>query len=274
MEISLICFEILKEMAEEVTYADLKFITLEQTKKQELQKAKSKASPLVSHYWRPAAVIAGIFCLGLVGAAGILSFKVMQASHTAISQNENLTIQKEIMEILLMKLNILQAQNLNLSETVQQLSNYRGHHCSPCPERWLQRGKNCYFFSSKWNSWEESKAQCASLNSRLLKIESKDELEFILESAQSYSSFWIGLFRSRAGEPWLWEDNSTFSTELFNIPESGSTNYPICVSIQGGNLIAFDCLGYRYCICEKASDPANTDHQAMKTETLWTSKKK
>ncbi|XP_015265829.1 PREDICTED: C-type lectin domain family 12 member A-like isoform X2 [Gekko japonicus] len=114
-------------MAEEVTYADLKFMTLKQTKKQEeKQGAGGKASPPVSHHWRLATVTLGIFCLALLGASGALGFK--------------------------------------------------GHRCSPCPERWLQRGENCYYFSTKWNSWEESKAQCATLNSRLLKIESKEEL--------------------------------------------------------------------------------------------------
>ncbi|KAJ6658307.1 hypothetical protein lerEdw1_020579 [Lerista edwardsae] len=220
----------------------------------------SVASPLISYHWRPAAVTLGIFCLGLLGAAVTLSFKVMQASHRVSSQNENLTVQKEMLEMLLTKMNILQAQNLNLSETVRQLSNNRGQGCSPCPERWQQRGDNCYYFSVKWNTWEESKALCTTLNSRLLKIESKDELEFILESAQAYHSFWIGLFHSTAGGPWLWEDNSTFSTDLFNIPEASSSNYPTCVSIQGGNLIVSDCSGYRYCICEKVANPANLDH--------------
>ncbi|KAJ7316250.1 hypothetical protein JRQ81_002412, partial [Phrynocephalus forsythii] len=165
-------------MAEEVTYADLTFINLEQHKKEGFQKTKTKAS----HHWRPAAVALGIFCLALLGAAGTLGFKVLQASHRVSSQNENLTLQKTI--------------------------------CSPCPEKWLQRGENCYFFTTKWNSWEEGKTQCTTLNSRLLKIENKEELEFILESAQSYNSYWIGLSRRKASEPWLWEDNSTFIMDL------------------------------------------------------------
>ncbi|XP_054858910.1 oxidized low-density lipoprotein receptor 1 [Eublepharis macularius] len=249
-------------MAEEVTYADLKFMTLEQTKKQEVkQKANSKASPLVSHQWRLAAVTIGIFCLVLLGTSGALSFKVLQVCQIANRQNENLTQQRQMVENLLTTLNVLQDQNQNLSETVHQLSNNKGHHCIPCPERWLQRGANCYFFSTKWSSWEESKAQCLTLNSRLLKIESKEELAFILESAQAYNSFWIGLFRSKAGGLWLWEDNSTFSSDLFNIPEAGSSNYPTCVSILGGNLIASDCSGYRFCICEKTAAPENLDHR-------------
>ncbi|XP_062979088.1 oxidized low-density lipoprotein receptor 1 [Elgaria multicarinata webbii] len=247
-------------MAEEVTYADLKFNTLEQNKEEEFQETITSESPSVSHHWRPAAVILGMVCLGLLGAAATMGFKVMQASQRVSNQNENLTLQKEMLETLFTKLNVLQAQNLNLSETVQRLSYYRGLQCSPCPERWQQRGEKCYFFSAKWNSWEESKAQCTTLNSRLLKIESKEELEFILASAQAYNSYWIGLFRSRAGGPWSWEDNSTLVTDLFNIPDVGSSNYPICVSIQGGNLIASDCLGYRFCICEKVTDPANPGH--------------
>uniref|UniRef100_A0A6J0VFP9 Oxidized low-density lipoprotein receptor 1-like n=1 Tax=Pogona vitticeps TaxID=103695 RepID=A0A6J0VFP9_9SAUR len=238
-------------MAEEVTYADLKFTNPEQHKKKGSQKTITKASTSISHYWRPAAVGLGLFGLVLLGVTGTLSFKVLQASHSVSSQNENLTLQKKMLEILLTKLNVLQVQNRNLSETVQQLSNYRGNRCGPCPEKWLQRGENCYFFTMKWNSWEEGKAQCTALNSRLLKIENKEELEFILESAQSYNSYWIGLSRNKTGEPWLWEDNSTFTTDLFNIPDAGSSNYPICVSIQGGNLVASDCLGYRFSICEK-----------------------
>ncbi|XP_042304283.1 oxidized low-density lipoprotein receptor 1 [Sceloporus undulatus] len=249
------------EMAEEVTYADLTFITLAKNKNEDFQQTKSKASSTVKHHWRSVAVSLGILCLVLLGAAGTMGFKAMQASQKMSSQNDNLTLQKEMLENLLTKLDVLQAKNQNLSETLQQLSNHRGRQCSPCPEKWLQRGENCYFLSAKWNTWEESKTQCITLNSRLLKIETKEELEFILESAQSYNSYWIGLFRSRAGGPWIWEDNSTFITDLFNIPDTGSSNYPICVSIQGGNLIASDCLGYRFCICEKMANQPKPGHK-------------
>ncbi|XP_077202372.1 C-type lectin domain family 12 member A-like isoform X2 [Paroedura picta] len=162
-------------MAEEVTYADLKFMTLRQTKKQQEEGGiRDKASPLVSHRWRLAAAILGIFCVALLGASGALSFKVLQVHRIARRQNENLTQQREMVENLLTTLSVLQDRNLNLSETVQQLSNKgsNSHRCSPCPERWIQHGENCYYLSTKWNSWEESKVQCATLNSRLLKIES------------------------------------------------------------------------------------------------------
>uniref|UniRef100_A0A674JRG9 C-type lectin domain-containing protein n=1 Tax=Terrapene triunguis TaxID=2587831 RepID=A0A674JRG9_9SAUR len=56
---------------------------------------------------------------------------------------------------------------------------FQGHRCSPCPENWLQHGENCYFLSTKWKTWQESKALCSSLDSRFLKIESKEELVMI-----------------------------------------------------------------------------------------------
>ncbi|CAM2097416.1 unnamed protein product [Caretta caretta] len=60
----------------EVTYADLKFMTLEQPRNQEPNEAKVKESPPPSPYWRLAAEILGIFCLGLLVTAGVLSVKL------------------------------------------------------------------------------------------------------------------------------------------------------------------------------------------------------
>ena len=58
----------------------------------------------------------------------------------------------------------------------QVLFCFQGHKCIPCPENWLQYGENCYHFSKEWKTWQESEAQCSALESRLLKIESKEEL--------------------------------------------------------------------------------------------------
>ncbi|KAH1186723.1 oxidized low-density lipoprotein receptor 1-like [Mauremys mutica] len=244
----------------EVTYADLKFMTVERPRNQEPHEAKAKESPTPSPYWRLAAVILGIFCFGLLVTAGVLSVKFIQVSHLVSEWHENLTQKREILGNLTQQLEFLQAQNLNLSETVQQLANYRGHRCSPCPENWLQHGEDCYFLSTKWKTWQESKALCSSLDSRFLKIESKEELGFIIRSAQSYSSysFWIALSRKGADGSWLWEDGRAFSTDLFRIPEASSSLYPICVSIQGANVNAVECGSYKFCICEKVANSVGT----------------
>uniref|UniRef100_A0A663EFF1 Natural killer cells antigen CD94 n=1 Tax=Aquila chrysaetos chrysaetos TaxID=223781 RepID=A0A663EFF1_AQUCH len=125
----------------------------------------------------------------------------------------------------------------------QVLFCFQGHKCIPCPENWLQYGENCYHFSKEWKTWQESKAQCSTLESRLLKIESKEELSY-----SSYS-FWIGLSHNGSEGPWLWEDGSAFSPDL-------SSPLLDCAWLQGANIDTARCGEYKFYICEKVVDPA------------------
>lgn len=52
--------------------------------------------------------------------------QVILVCHTVHERDENFTLQKAIMENLSQQLEHLQAQNLNLSETVKQLATSRG----------------------------------------------------------------------------------------------------------------------------------------------------
>ncbi|XP_075347968.1 C-type lectin domain family 1 member A-like [Mycteria americana] len=139
--------------SEEVTYADLRFMTLEKSQDQELQTARAKDSPSPSSCWRLATLALGVFCLSSVAAAGVLAAKFILVCHLVRERDENFTLQKAIMESLNQQLELLQAQNLNLTETVKQLATSRGHKCIPCPENWLQYGENCYHFSKEWRTW-------------------------------------------------------------------------------------------------------------------------
>uniref|UniRef100_A0A8C3B8Z8 C-type lectin domain-containing protein n=1 Tax=Cairina moschata TaxID=8855 RepID=A0A8C3B8Z8_CAIMO len=140
----------------------------------------------------------------------------------------------------------------------QVLFCFQGYKCTPCPETWLQYGENCYYFSKEWKTWQESKARCSALESRFLKIESKKELDFVMQSAQSYGSysFWTGLSHNGSEGPWLWEDGSAFSTDLFQIQETSSRPFLECVWLQGSNIGTAQCGEYKFCICEKMVDPA------------------
>uniref|UniRef100_A0A8C3J2Z8 C-type lectin domain-containing protein n=1 Tax=Calidris pygmaea TaxID=425635 RepID=A0A8C3J2Z8_9CHAR len=133
-----------------------------------------------SSCWRLATVTLGVFCLSSVVAAGVLAAKISLVE-TAITDRPD-----------------------------QVVFCFPGHKCIPCPENWLQYGEDCYYFSKEWKTWKESKAQCSALESRFLKIESKEEL------VKSYSSntFWIGLSRNGTEGPWLWEDGSAFPPDL------------------------------------------------------------
>ncbi|XP_017400858.1 C-type lectin domain family 7 member A isoform X5 [Cebus imitator] len=130
-----------------------------------------------------------------------------------------------------------------------------GDLSSPCPPNWIIYEKSCYLFSTSLNSWDGSKRQCSQLDSNLLKIDSSKELGFILKqvSSQPDNSFWIGLSRTQTEGPWLWEDGSTFSSNLFQIrttatQENSSSN---CVWIHVSIIYDQLCSVPSYSICEK-----------------------
>ncbi|XP_023404889.1 C-type lectin domain family 7 member A isoform X2 [Loxodonta africana] len=131
----------------------------------------------------------------------------------------------------------------------------KGVFSSPCPPNWIIHEKSCYLFRKSQDSWDKSKKQCSQQGSSLLKIDSSEELEFIRKqvSSQPDNSFWIGLSRPQTEGPWLWEDGSTFSSNLFQIRstvnlESLSHN---CVWIHLSIIYNQLCNVHSYSICEK-----------------------
>ncbi|XP_036157263.1 C-type lectin domain family 7 member A isoform X4 [Myotis myotis] len=135
------------------------------------------------------------------------------------------------------------------------VSSEKGVLSSSCPPNWIAHENSCYLFGTSLNSWNGSKRQCSQLDSYLLKIDSSKELEFIVKqvSSQPVKSFWIGLSRPQAEGPWLWEDGSKFSPNLFEIrstvtQENSSHN---CVWIHVPIIYDQLCSVPSYGICEK-----------------------
>ncbi|XP_025258059.1 C-type lectin domain family 7 member A isoform X3 [Theropithecus gelada] len=126
---------------------------------------------------------------------------------------------------------------------------------SPCPPNWIIYEKSCYLFSPSLNSWDGSKRQCSQLGSNLIKIDSSKELGFIVKqvSSQPDNSFWIGLSRPQTEVPWLWEDGSTFSSNLFQIRTTATQENPSpnCVWIHMSVIYDQLCSVPSYSICEK-----------------------
>ncbi|XP_070646203.1 NKG2-A/NKG2-B type II integral membrane protein-like isoform X2 [Bos indicus] len=75
-----------------------------------------------------------------------------------------------------------------------------------CKSKWSCCGQKCYYFSDESKNFEESKKSCKEMDSTLLKIEDKEELNFI----QSRLSYYYGIGLSRKGtrNQWTWEDKS------------------------------------------------------------------
>ncbi|XP_037651268.1 CD209 antigen-like protein E [Sebastes umbrosus] len=91
--------------------------------------------------------------------------------------------------------------------------------CPSCEEGWEQHGAKCYHFSSKKSTWEESRSECRHLGGDLVKIESREEQEFLLgklseKMDEHEDKFWIGLTDSKEENKWLWVDGSPPNTRF------------------------------------------------------------
>nr|XP_023398354.1 natural killer cells antigen CD94-like isoform X4 [Loxodonta africana] len=109
--------------------------------------------------------------------------------------------------------------------------------CCPCQEKWIGYRCNCYFFSNEEKTWAESRDFCASHNSSLLQLESKDEFSFRISDGRHY---WIGLiyYNERRGA-WLWEDGSALSRDLF--PLFPPLNQQNCMLYDSDSILDEDC---------------------------------
>ncbi|XP_065253579.1 C-type lectin domain family 1 member A-like [Emys orbicularis] len=197
----------------------------------------SESIPLPSK-WRCTALIWGILCLTLLVTAGILGIQVTQASHLASASLKNLSQQLEL----------LQAKNANLSEILQLLTRDRGQKYSLCPENWFWYGEVCYHLSTEWKTWQGSKDYCSSHDSRLLKIENKEELDFIVSLS---CRLWIGLSRNAVNRTWVWEDGAALPTDLFQVSEIYYEGD--CVILEDGKAQSYGCIFHNRCVCKKKS---------------------
>ncbi|XP_065279872.1 C-type lectin domain family 1 member A-like [Emys orbicularis] len=256
---------IIETSEQEITYSDLKFHTpSKQQRQQRPTSAESKESPSPSSPWL-ITVILGLLCLALLVTAGVLGAKFLQASHQVRRCNEeliqkqailkNCTQLQETLKNCTQQRDDLQANNTELSNAVNREGIDQSSlfcyilyvdKCSSCPEGWIQHREKCYHFTYERSSWQESKVYCSSHHSRLLRIENKEELDFITRRACFH---WIGLFRKGAATSWMWEDGTAYSTDLFHVKkkEPGAS----CVLLNAGEASSYNCAQQYRCICVK-----------------------
>ncbi|XP_024064551.2 natural killer cells antigen CD94-like [Terrapene carolina triunguis] len=241
---------IIETSEQEITYSDLKFHTpSKQQRQQRPTSAESKESPSPSSPWL-ITVILGLLCLALLVTAGVLGAKFLQASHQVRSEEliqkqailKNFTQLQKTLKNCTQQRDDLQANNTELSNAV----NREGDKCSSCPEGWIQHRRKCYHFTHERSSWQKSREYCSSHSSRLLRIENKEELDFINRLACFH---WIGLFRTGAATSWMWEDGTAHSTDLFQVKkkEPGES----CALLNAGEASSYNCAQRYCCICVK-----------------------
>ncbi|XP_028937489.1 natural killer cells antigen CD94-like [Ornithorhynchus anatinus] len=90
-------------------------------------------------------------------------------------------------------------------------------HSGSCPAKWIWNSGNCYYISTKIKTWPESQTACRSMNSSLLKLENREELQDFLKLLKFY--YWIGLSQNGSDGRWLWEDGSGLSYDLLSVQD-------------------------------------------------------
>ncbi|KYO35884.1 hypothetical protein Y1Q_0017359 [Alligator mississippiensis] len=196
---------------EEVTYTAVRFHSSSQErrsqrsqkseKSQRPQNNESKDSPAPSSAWKFIGGILGILCLMLLGTAVVFVFLFFQECKPCESQRNCIHQERSTLH-----------QGITQYQKVYTTPTPRGDKTSSCPEKWHPHGHFCYLFTNDWKSWQESKDYCTYLDSKLLDIKNKEELEF--SKSQLHVPHWIGLSQQEGSEPWLWEDGTAFSKDL------------------------------------------------------------
>ena len=106
------------------------------------------------------------------------------------------------------------SQNLVTSICPQttRLKNHFVFFPVPCPSGWEDFEDYCYLASSSLKSWSEAQAYCRSLGGELVKINSQEENEFVLnlvrDQAASVKQVWIGMSWDSNGQDHFWSDGS------------------------------------------------------------------
>ncbi|XP_007965785.1 C-type lectin domain family 7 member A isoform X2 [Chlorocebus sabaeus] len=197
------------ENLDEDGYTQLHFDSRSNTR---IAVVSEKGSCVASPPWRLIAVILGILCLVILVIAVVLGTMAIWRPNSGRNSLENGYFPSRNKE------NHSQPTQSPLEESVTPTKAVKttGVLSSPCPPNWIIYEKSCYLFSPSLNSWDGSKRQCSQLGSNLIKIDSSKELGFIVKqvSSQPDNSFWIGLSRPQTEVPWLWEDGSTFPSNL------------------------------------------------------------
>ncbi|XP_038614747.1 natural killer cells antigen CD94-like [Tachyglossus aculeatus] len=117
-------------------------------------------------------------------------------------------------------------------------------------DKWRCCRSTCYHFSKVKKSWEESKNSCISLGAKLLKLESRDEQDFI--RTQLSSDYWIALLLKVEGSrDWKWLDGSPPGGFLnISVPFKNTTQ-SCGVMENTAHIVASNCCTEHLYICKK-----------------------
>uniref|UniRef100_A0A1A8J317 C-type lectin domain-containing protein n=1 Tax=Nothobranchius kuhntae TaxID=321403 RepID=A0A1A8J317_NOTKU len=139
-------------------------------------------------------------------------------------------------------LQTLKEDNKVLSEETEALRKHiSDHFCLKLDRNWEKHGDKCYYFSNLYLPWNESRSFCEDLGADLVKIDSREEQEFLVGKVKAKmefpeDKFWIGLTDSENESSWIWVDGSPLNTNLTFWSKSEPDNW------EQKNPLGEDCV--------------------------------
>ncbi|XP_075770318.1 killer cell lectin-like receptor subfamily B member 1B allele A [Pelodiscus sinensis] len=131
----------------------------------------------------------------------------------------------------------------------QHNSSTGGAGCKLCPVNWLQRGDKCYWLSEERKDWAGSREDCSGKHSRLLMLQSQEELDSLQAVTQNANPVWTGLKVTAPGGKWTWVDDSRLDPARF--PVSGPVDGNSCGGITGSRIQSETCDAELQWLCQK-----------------------
>ncbi|NXA52164.1 CLC4D protein, partial [Nothocercus julius] len=134
-----------------------------------------------------------------------------------------------------------------------------------CPKEWKYFQKSCYYLSTDYMSWNDSKTNCSGMGSHLVVIKTEAEQVFLstwIKENIKYgkrNNYFIGLSAQKVGQ-WHWVDQTPFNVTaaFWRIGEPSNVKNEKCVVIHWNeekhwNWNDIPCHVKSFRICEAAA---------------------
>ncbi|XP_033980060.1 C-type lectin domain family 4 member E-like [Trematomus bernacchii] len=178
---------------------------------------------------------AAVFVLSVLLAASLIAlaltlYKNNQTKESLWAVENNLKVNSTNYTILQKMIDECDAEIKNLTERFSAVKPCKPESpkcpevnrdsCPKCPVGWERHGGKCYNFSTYTATWTRSRDECRCKGGDLVKIESREEQEFLEQKVRDIMTadedkFWIGLTDSETEGTWLWTDGSALDSLKF-----------------------------------------------------------
>lgn len=150
-----------------------------------------------------------------------------------------------------------------------------------CPSGdWQQLNESCYHFVQQEKTWVDAEVYCIRRGARLVKVETKEEndylKDYLLSNARYFYGYdmWMGGRRDELGN-WEWADTAPILQDTFEDwqpgqPDALAIGQIMCLQFESDYKYRWDddnCDDLSYSICERPFEPITPPSPVVKSVT-------